>query len=91
MPATGIAVFQLLLVKYGTSTGTCSSNWSDENDLLQERLSKVKTVAGTQKLHNSIPHTVETLTVRGCSGGTVGVQWEYSGSTVGVREWSFSG
>ena len=32
----------------GTSTGTCSSNWSDENDLLQERLSKVKTVAGTQ-------------------------------------------
>ena len=41
-----------------------ANDWSKEDAILQERLSKAKTIAGTQKLHSFVPINTTSLQVR---------------------------
>ena len=41
-----------------------TKDWSDEDSLLQERLSRAKTIAGTQRLHSFVPISTTALHVR---------------------------
>ena len=50
-------------------------NWDEEQSLLSERLSRAKTIPGTQRLHCFVPLTTRTIQVREYSASIVLPQW----------------